>query len=348
MRTRKREKVKHKKHHDEGTWAISYGDMLTLLLGFFILFFSMEPPQKGNAMLTESLIETMRKLDDNLVVTMNSASGEDQSSQQMGSENQRDKKAISYGETPDADASFVRNDEDKEEVNLGSDEGKYAGDGTATDKYNKGLFDTVWTVFFGDSQEPYLKTDKKAKHDSKKQEKIKLSAKDLDKSGGVLDKFKVGDESEATDGGLRKNIIHLKALNAEAEQIGDKIVIKFPNISFFNTASTELTDSGVDAIDKFGKIFMPFVGQSKLNIIGFSDNRPVKSGYRFKDNLELSVLRAVSVQRNLERMGIPLSHTRLAGYGVKDKLLEEEKPKSKSEMLALSRKVVLVIEPAGE
>ena len=30
----------------EGSWAISYGDMITLLLGFFILFFSLEPETK--------------------------------------------------------------------------------------------------------------------------------------------------------------------------------------------------------------------------------------------------------------------------------------------------------------
>ena len=98
MKKRRRES-KGKKQHDEGTWAISYGDMITLLLGFFILFFSMEPKQKGNAVLTDSLIVTMRKLDDNLVVSMDSAAGEDQRSEQVGSDEMKDKKAVSYGET---------------------------------------------------------------------------------------------------------------------------------------------------------------------------------------------------------------------------------------------------------
>ena len=70
----------------------------------------MEPNKKGNAVLTDSLIETMRKLDDNLVVSMDSAAGEDQRSEQVGEE-MKDKKAVSYGETKELDGSFIRDDE---------------------------------------------------------------------------------------------------------------------------------------------------------------------------------------------------------------------------------------------
>ena len=98
--------------------------------------------------------------------------------------------------------------------------------------------------------------------------------------------------------------MELKALEAEAEQIGDKIVIRFPNISFFNTASTQPSRK-VKKPSKSSVIYLPFAGSSKLNIIGYTDDRPVKSGRRFRDNLELSVLRAVGVQRNLEKLGVP-------------------------------------------
>ena len=353
MKKRRRES-KGKKQHDEGTWAISYGDMITLLLGFFILFFSMEPNKKGNAVLTDSLIETMRKLDDNIVVSMDSAAGEDQRSQQVGSEEMKDKKAVSYGETKELDGSFIRDDRDDEDVNLGSDEGKYAGDGTDTEDYSQGLFDALWAVFFGDSQTPYKKQEQIADVDkpSGSGSDVSLSAKApvTKKDEKDYQKFGIDPSSKKSEEGksLRGNIVELKALEAEAEQIGDKIVIRFPNISFFNTASTALTEEGEKAIKKFGNIYLPFAGSSKLNIIGYTDDRPVKSGRRFRDNLELSVLRAVSVQRNLENLGIPRNHTRLAGYGVKETLLPEETPKSKTEQLALSRKVVLVIEPSGE
>jgi len=224
------------------------------------------------------------------------------------------------------------------------------------ESYLVGLFDSLWTVFFGETTTPFEKAKLLSSKDSKGENKLtetKLSAKDLGREAKIRTKgFSIAKdkklEKDIPDGGIRENIVELKALDAEAEQIDDKIIIKFPNLSFFDTASTELTKEGIKAIEKFAKVYVPFAGKTKLNIIGFADSRPVKSGRRFKDNLELSVLRAVSVQRDLRRMGVPFSGMRLAGYGVKTKLLDVEKPDSKSGRLALSRKVVLVIEPAGE
>ncbi len=50
---------RHSKHHQEvdseGTWAISYGDMVTLLLTFFVLFFSADRVQTQNKMKLEFL-----------------------------------------------------------------------------------------------------------------------------------------------------------------------------------------------------------------------------------------------------------------------------------------------------
>jgi len=46
----------------EGTWAVSYGDLVTLLLTFFIIFFSTDPKQgtKQKIELKVSLIETLK------------------------------------------------------------------------------------------------------------------------------------------------------------------------------------------------------------------------------------------------------------------------------------------------
>jgi chemotaxis protein MotB len=51
----------HEEIDSEGSWAISYGDMITLLLSFFIIFFTIEPPQKNpmNIKLKSSLVETL-------------------------------------------------------------------------------------------------------------------------------------------------------------------------------------------------------------------------------------------------------------------------------------------------
>lgn len=59
----------HGGHHEEetdseGTWAVSYGDMVTLLLTFFIVFFSIDPKQDSQrqaAALQMSLLEAINK-----------------------------------------------------------------------------------------------------------------------------------------------------------------------------------------------------------------------------------------------------------------------------------------------
>jgi len=40
----------------EGSWAISYGDMVTLLLAFFVLFFTVNPNEERKELLQETLL----------------------------------------------------------------------------------------------------------------------------------------------------------------------------------------------------------------------------------------------------------------------------------------------------
>jgi flagellar motor protein MotB len=67
----------------------------------------------------------------------------------------------------------------------------------------------------------------------------------------------------------------------------------------------------------------------------------VTPGRRFKDNLELSALRAVSAMRELQELGVPLHRMKVGGYGEIRKLAGDASDSD----LALARKLVLVIEP---
>lgn len=53
----------HDEIDSEGSWAISYGDMITLLLSFFIIFFTIDPTEKNNTniKLKLSLLETLNE-----------------------------------------------------------------------------------------------------------------------------------------------------------------------------------------------------------------------------------------------------------------------------------------------
>ncbi len=147
MRRRRRPASDKKKQNHEGTWAISYGDMITLLLGFFVLFYSTEPIGKGDAQLTESLIERMKDLDKDLVVNIDDTVNKKEKSKQ----------------TQTARDTAMTED-------------------TALKNYSAGLFDTVWSIFFGDRTQPYQKskvaTDQDTKGENRPTE-VKLTAKEV-------------------------------------------------------------------------------------------------------------------------------------------------------------------------
>ena len=217
----------------EGSWAISYGDMVTLLLAFFVLFFSIDQQEISAKKLAQSLITNIETLGSN-------------------SEDGKKESPIQAGE------------------------------------------------------------------DQKEQ--------------GVDDKI-------------------LENWGAEVSQIGDRIVVDFPGVVFFKVGETKPTGSAKEVLQKFVNKYLPYAGKYRLGVKAYTDNRTVlqKPGRAFKDNLELSALRAVATMRILQVSGIPLNRMGLAGYGVLNLKPEyiEKLPEKYQNMDSrdLARKVLLIIEP---
>lgn len=64
MRKRKLKKIHSQIHTDsDGSWAISYGDMITLLLSFFVIFFSFDFNGDNEKKLEESAIKNLSLMD---------------------------------------------------------------------------------------------------------------------------------------------------------------------------------------------------------------------------------------------------------------------------------------------
>jgi flagellar motor protein MotB len=145
----------------------------------------------------------------------------------------------------------------------------------------------------------------------------------------------------------------LKDLKIDSFKIGQRLIVVFHGVSFFNSSKTEITSGGAAALVEFTHRYLPYAGTHSLGIRAFTDERPVVTPQRFKDNLELSALRSVSAMRVLQKAGIPLQDMKLGGYGENHTTAEDLRKiasthpgkigDSKGDPLA--RKIALVIEP---
>lgn len=143
------------------------------------------------------------------------------------------------------------------------------------------------------------------------------------------------------------------SLSAKAYKVGSKLIVEFPNVSFFNLGAIELTPQGKEQLDKFVALYMPYAGNYILGIRAYTDNKKVRenSGLRYRDNLELSALRSLEAMRKLQMKGIPLNRMRLGGYGELNLTAEDlsraiaSTPDYSTRGLAFARKIILVVEP---
>ncbi len=132
-------------------------------------------------------------------------------------------------------------------------------------------------------------------------------------------------------------------------QSGNRVIVTFPNLSFFGLGKIDVNSAGKIQLEKFTKTYLPFAGRYALGIRAYTDTTPVSANNpRYKDNLQLSALRSVSAMRILQKSGIPLNRMRLGGYGelkqaAKDLSIAENK--KQKNLKSLARKIVLVIEP---
>ncbi len=162
-------------------------------------------------------------------------------------------------------------------------------------------------------------------------------------------------EDSAPNSSLRLALV--KALKASpiegfAHDQQNHIIVEFPAMSFFPSGQIEVTKEGRKALQEFVATYMPYAGNFKIGIRAFTDSRKVDASRnrRFKDNLELSALRAIATMRVLQKAGIPLERLQVGGYGELNMTAQELaalKPEQRSPAASLdfARKVVLVIQP---
>ncbi len=156
----------------------------------------------------------------------------------------------------------------------------------------------------------------------------------------------VGSSAGSSKGGFKDEPI-IKGMGIVRVQDGTFLMF-FKGVSFFNTAKIDLTKEGQKALDEFYTKFIPLAGKYKIQVQAYTDPRGIKNvaNRAFRDNLELSVLRSLSVVRHFNRLGMPSRRVEISGKGEMseriNKLLELNKL-SKKEQEALARTISLVI-----
>lgn len=118
-----------------------------------------------------------------------------------------------------------------------------------------------------------------------------------------------------------------------------KITLRLPGDILYKSGQVELTPQGRHAV----KILRDFIVKSvdqHVNIKGYTDDIPPSKNSRFKDNWEISSLRAVNVLRYLMSLGI--EQKRLTATGLAD--LEPLFPNNSAENRAKNRRVEIVLE----
>lgn len=141
--------------------------------------------------------------------------------------------------------------------------------------------------------------------------------------------------------------------NAKITKFDDRLLVTFETLNFFDSGVAEPNKNGEEMLKVFASKYLPYAGMYKLSIKAFTDKRPVSKKHRFKDNMELSALRALAALRVLQNSGIPLNRLEIAGYGEMDKLkslIEESKIKklTDKEVNDISRTLIIIIKHDNE
>lgn len=117
------------------------------------------------------------------------------------------------------------------------------------------------------------------------------------------------------------------------------ITLRAPSNALFASGQVQLTAKGKKVVRTLKDFFVKHMEET-INIRGYTDNVPPSKRSRFRDNWEISALRAVNVLRYLVALG--LSPNRLTATGLAD--LDPLYPNNNPENRAKNRRVEFVLE----
>lgn len=178
----------------------------------------------------------------------------------------------------------------------------------------------------------------------KVEEEIGKVAADISSDLSLGDKFT--QKIELKDLSLKDGEDIPENIDIKIYKTGKSFLIYFAGTSFFDSGKVVLRKDVDKILDKIVQRVEPFLGNYKLKVRAFTDKSKVRIRARYKNNLELSALRAVSAMSAFEKKGIPRHRMEVAGYGpMSEKLLHflDIKEENKKQKRSLSRSIMILL-----
>ena len=128
-----------------------------------------------------------------------------------------------------------------------------------------------------------------------------------------------------------RSFITTKGLEGEVSAIFDEgvITLNVPASVLFGQGEEDLSPQADSALRSLLHLFMVERDQN-INIKGYTDNSPVPQGKRYKNNWELSALRAVNVLRWFVDAGVPIVRLTATGMGDLNPLFPNDTPENQA------------------
>ena len=177
-----------------------------------------------------------------------------------------------------------------------------------------------------------------------KESKLATSTISREEAGVILDQVMLNRQIQVAQQKVFSDVKLLQTKKGLEGLVGANfedgvITLRAPGDVLFNRGDVALTDKGREIMLEMKDFFIQHADQT-INIRGYTDDQPPPAGSRFRDNWEVSSMRAVNVLRVLMSMGI--EPKRLTSTGLAD--MNPLFPNTSEEYRAQNRRVEFVLE----
>ncbi len=100
----------------------------------------------------------------------------------------------------------------------------------------------------------------------------------------------------------------------ETEQTAEAITVRVPGDVLFSPGRVDLKGSAQKTLDKIANVIKTDYASKTVRVEGYTDTDPIRKS-KWADNLELSLQRAATVHRYLQKLGVDPSQMEAVGLG---------------------------------